>query len=149
MRAVRWGAGLLGAVLVVWGLRSLPGRPGRPGASGDVGVLRVYGQTEAGPVLLRPGERRILQLPQDLAFTFTAAGSGPRHLRIELDDGRRRWVMHEEAIELPRESWPLGYVMELDDTAAGDAAVIVTIESPHTVAVEAVLPIRLLPAKPG
>jgi hypothetical protein len=119
-----------------------------PEATGDVGVLRAWAQTDQGPVLLRPGIRRELWRPQDIAFTYTAKGTGPRLLRIELDDRRRLWTMHEVTVEAPQDETPLPWVLHLDDTVPPDVEVHVTIEPPHTRPVTSILPIRLLP-RPG
>lgn len=117
----------------------------RPVATGDVGVLRVYGQLESGPALLRPGMRRELPRPNDLAFQFDAQGIGPRQLRIEIDDGVQRRVMHEVRLVAPQDHAPLAYVMHLDDAWPELLQVTVTVEAPHAQSVQSTLPIRLLP----
>jgi hypothetical protein len=115
----------------------------RPAATGDVGSVAVYAQFPSGPVRLQPGRRRIVPRPQDIAFQVTAAGTGPRIVRIEMIAGARRTVMHEEKLEAPMDRESLGYVLRLGDDAPDEVELAIVIEAPHTIGYEAKYPLVL------
>jgi superfamily I DNA and RNA helicase len=105
----------------------------RPPATGDVGYVAVYAQLASGPQPLQVGRRRQLHRPQDLAFQFSAEGSGPRIIRIELhDEDGKIVVMHEEIVEAPKSAWSLDYVLTLDDEAPDALEIVVALDAPHT-----------------
>jgi hypothetical protein len=122
----------------------------RPAASGEVGWVTVYAQLSGGPVPLQPERRRDLPRRQDLAFQLTAKGTGPRIVRIEIEDTKtaRRTVMDDERIETPAEGESLDYVLTLDDSAPDDLILDVTLEAPHTRGYTSHYPIHLIGASP-
>lgn len=143
-------AALLGvgvaALVLVFVLRSGNAELGgskRPEGTGDAGFIWVYAQLAKGPVRLIPGRSRKLHRPQDIAFVWTVRGTGPRILRIELDDGGRRWLAHEEQLQAPGEQEPLEFVLVLSDAAPDKLTLITTMEAPHTASVVAKYPIEL------
>jgi hypothetical protein len=122
----------------------------RPSSSGEVGWVTVYAQLPGGPAPLQPERRRDLPRRQDLAFQLTAKGTGPRTVRIELEDPRdaKRVVMDEERIETPADAESLDYVLVLDDTTPADVIIHVTIEAPHAQGYTSHYPLHLVGASP-
>ena len=131
-------------VLAVWFLQ--PGSR-RPSATGDVGRLEAYGQLPDGPVRLWPNRPRVLPRPQHLAFRFTAQGTGPRTIRIEVDTSVERITAYEQRHRTPAEGVPLDYVLKLGEQTPDHIDVWITIEAPHTSAVSSRFPVVLRGAK--
>ncbi len=143
----RWAAVLMGAGVgvfgfVLWLVIQRPPSPEVP-ATGAIGVLEVYGQLPQGPVRLQPDRRRTLPRPQYIAFVLNAEGTGPRLVRVDLEVNGVRQVVHEETIVAPASSYGLDYVLRLDDSAADELAVVVSVESPHAGHAESRFMVRL------
>ena len=127
------------AALAVWGPRGVH----TPEGSGDTGVVLAYGQTPAGPVRLLPDQPRALSRPQDFAFQFTCDGTGPRVVRLELEYGDHKELLHEELLRGPLEMEALEYVLHLDDRAPNEVTLVTTVEAPHTRTRVVRYPVRL------
>lgn len=130
---------LVGGVI---GFVALTRPPPRPPGTGDVGVLMVFAQTPGGPVRLRPGRKVRLPRPQDFAFRFVAEGTGPRFVRIELEDEQGRVVVFEEKMTTPADGY-LDYTLRLDERAADDVVLTAVVEAPHMMSAVSDFPIRL------
>lgn len=117
---------LLVAVELV-GPSSSPSR----GSSGDLGEVTVFAQTVEGPVPLTSGRAAVLPRPQAFAFQLSVAGTGPRSVRVDLDDGDDTVTLHQEIVWAPASSYALDYVARLGDLAADELALLVTVEAPH------------------
>lgn len=120
------------------------GMADRPEATGEVGRFIVYGQLSEGPTPLQPGRIRALPRPQDFAFAWSARGTGPRHIRIEVEREGERTVLHEADLSAPTEAEPLDYVLSLGDDAPDDLVVIVAVEAPHAMGYLARYPVKLV-----
>lgn len=118
----------------------------RPEATGEVGFLAAYAQTPAGPVQLRHGERRDLARPQDIAFQWTARGTGPRLVRIQLEAEGRSDTVFERRMQ-PSVAENLEYVLKLGEDVPSEITIVATIEAPHDRAVVLEYPLRLVAAK--
>ncbi|NJK89380.1 MAG: hypothetical protein HC923_08215 [Myxococcales bacterium] len=131
--SVFWGAGLAAGCTEAASL-----------ASGDVGIVRVFGQRDEGPVPLVPGRRNVLPRPQELAFELVAAGTGTRDVRIEVSwlDGRRQ-VVHEERAPATGTPRYLDFLLKLDESLPDRLRLYTIVEPPHdlnlTVAYDIVL----------
>ncbi|MEO1336988.1 MAG: hypothetical protein AAFV29_15195 [Myxococcota bacterium] len=112
--------------------------------SGDVGVVEVYAQLADGPTRLWPERSRSLPRPQDLAFRFSVKGTGPRVVRIEVNDGETPWTAYEQFHYAPANEESLDYVLELDETSPDRLEVFVTVEAPHTNRVTSRFPLHLV-----
>lgn len=144
---VAWGvfAALAVAALVALGFGLA--QPPVPAATGDIGTVEVYGQTPQGPRKL-PADRRVsLPRPQDIAFQFTAEGTGPRWLRIEIDVGGDIQVLWEEKVNAPAFKDSLGYTFRMGEEAPDEVTVIVTLEAPHAASRTERYPVRLIGAE--
>jgi len=137
------GIGLAALTIAIGILLSRRQFAERPEASGDVGMLAVYGQIRDTPTRLYPKRGAVLPRPQHLAFQFTAAGTGPRIVRIELVAGDHRSTMHEERIDAPKDRWSLGWVLLLDDNYPDLLEVEVVVEAPHARSVRSRIPLQL------
>jgi hypothetical protein len=116
----------------------------RPEAEGEVGTLTVNAQLPDRLLELAPQSVVRLPRPQDLAFQFTAAGSGPRRIRIEEEDGDgRRTVLHEQNVKAPADHESLGFLVRLDQSTSDTLKLIVTVEAPHAQAVVSKYGLRL------
>jgi hypothetical protein len=116
----------------------------RPEAEGDVGTLTVNAQLPDRLLELAPESVVRLPRPQDLAFQFTARGSGPRRVRVEEEDGDgRRTVLHEEAVLAPADRESLGFLVHLDQSTPDTLKLVTTVEAPHAHAVVAKYGLRL------
>lgn len=104
--------------------------PRRPSGTGEVGIVTVYAQTAEGPRALRPGREVWLPRPQALAFELSAAGTGPRLVRVEVDDGARRPV-HEVKLAAPLDRWSLDWVARFGEAAPDRVTLHVVVEAPH------------------
>lgn len=94
------GVGLAGLVALV-ALWSTPA-PAPVPSDGELGTIRLYGQTEAGPVGLIPNRPEFdLTRPQTLVFQFFSKGSGPREVRIELETDQGTSVLYDEILTAP------------------------------------------------
>lgn len=114
--------------------------------TGDIGTIEVYGQTKKGPAKL-PQDRRVpLPRPQDFAFQFTAEGTGPRFVRIEIETDGEVSVMYEDRHYAPQFKDSLGYTMRLSETAPDELTIVVTLEAPHAASRVARYPVRLIGA---
>lgn len=118
-------------------------RDRRPDASGDVGVLEVYGQQRDGPIRVWPDRPISLPRPQHIAFRFSAEGTGPRMVRIEVETSSRRYIAYERFHYAPASNESLEYVLQLAEETEDDAALWTTIEAPHARAVTSRFPVRL------
>lgn len=115
----------------------------RPSASGEAGRLEAYAQLPNGPARLWPGRPRTLPRPQHLAFRFTAEGTGPRTIRIEVDTSVERITAYERRHHAPANGEGLDYVLRLGEDMPDRIDVWVTIEAPHTQPVSSWFPIVL------
>jgi hypothetical protein len=104
----------------------------RPEGSGDVGSVAVYAQLHAGPVKLQVGRKRVLERPQHVAFQFTAEGTGPREVRIEIVEPEgRSTLMNETVLDAPKQDYTLDYVLDLGDDIPDVLTLVVGIDAPH------------------
>jgi hypothetical protein len=136
-RAIGGGLLLLAGVtaLVVVGKNTLHGPPSKAEATGDVGFVTVYAQLARGPVRLEPNQDRVVPRPQDLAFQWTADGTGPRNIHIEVATASGEILAtHDERVFAPMKLDSLGWVVHLGDAQPDHLAVVVTISAPHTAA---------------
>ena len=138
-RSQRWRALALllvfvgfAALVAAWMLSS---SRARPSATGDIGLLEAYGQLSDGPVRLWPDRVRRLPRPQDVAFRFSADGTGPRLVRIEVDTRDERITAYERMHSAPIHNESLDYVLQLSEEVPDRVDVWVTIEAPHASAV--------------
>ncbi len=134
------GAALTGTFVA---FQTRDGLAERPHATGDIGFLLVYGQMAEGPTALQPDRLRRLPRPQDFAFQFVAGGSGPRLIRLEIEEGVQRTVMFEERVYAPATMEALDYVMHLDEKAPDNFVLVVTVEAPHAVSAVSRYPVQL------
>ncbi len=145
-RPVAWGVFAALAVAALVALGVWLARPPVPAATGDIGTVEVFGQTPDGPKKL-PEDRRVsLPRPQDIAFQFTAEGTGPRWLRIEIDTGGDVQVLWEELVTAPAYKDALGYTFRMGEEAPDEVTMIVTLEAPHAMSRVARYPLRLIGA---
>lgn len=120
--------------------------PKRPAGTGDVGVLEVYAQVPEGPRRLPPSRRVRLLRPQDFAFRFRADGTGPRWVRIELEQRGVRTVLLEEQMATPSDQY-LDYTLRLDERAADEVTLTVVVQAPHMLSAVSDFPILLVGAE--
>jgi len=118
----------------------------RPEGTGDVGMLQVFAQLPKGPQRLPPSRAVSLPRPQDFAFRFIAEGTGPRWVRIELEQRGTRAVMFEEQLATPADRY-LDYTLRLDESAADEVTLTVVVEAPHMMRAVSDFPIRLVGAE--
>ncbi|MFO0728384.1 MAG: hypothetical protein U1E65_31705 [Myxococcota bacterium] len=126
-------AGLVALVIV--GKNTFQGPTSKAEGSGDVGFVTVYAQLARGPVRLEPKQDRVVPRPQDLAFQWTAEGTGPRNIHIEVRTvGPEPEVLaaHDERVFAPMKLDSLGWVVHLGDAQPDHLEVVVTISAPHT-----------------
>lgn len=141
----------LSLVLVVVGVLAIAGvvdaldrvRAPRPPATGAVGEVTVYGQGPDGPRPLTAGRPSAWPRPQAFAFQLTAAGTGPRLVRVGLDRGAGTELVHEARLFAPADAHSLDFVARLGESAPDDVVLEVTVEAPHRPPVRRRYPIRL------
>lgn len=131
LAALLLGAGLAATVII--GRAYLTAPETHAQGSGDPGFVAVYAQLPAGPVRLEVGVPRRLPRPQDLAFQWSAEGTGPRLIRIELmAEAGSVLLTHEERVMAPMTLDSLGWVLHLGDEYPDQLELVVTISAPHT-----------------
>ena len=118
-------------------------RDRRPAASGAVGVVEIYGQRKDGPIRVWPDRPVALPRPQHFAFRFSAEGTGPRLVRIEVETSSRRYVAYERFHYAPASNESLEYVLQLAEETEDEVELSTTIETPHARAVTSRFPVRL------
>lgn len=118
-------------------------RARRPAATGEVGEVRVFAQTRAGPVQLAPGRLRVLPRPQELVFEVAIDGTGTRDVRIEAELEEERRVLYEERLPAPFERRYLDFRVRLDERVPDRLTLIVVVEPPHRLNLTTRYPIRL------
>jgi len=137
------GVGVAGLVALV-ALWSTPRPPPAP-SDGELGSVRLYAQTEAGPTGLYPNRPEIdLTRPQTLVFQFFSKGNGPREVRIELETDRGRSVLYDEILTARFQD-----TIHLEGFGEADPdhlKVLVTIEASHLPVVHTEYLIRLVGA---
>ncbi len=118
----------------------------RPEGSGQVGVLAVYAQTRRGPERLPPSRGGTFERPQDLAFQFDVRGTGPRWIRVRLEDPstKEKTLLYEKLHHAPSFLEPLDYVLRLDERAPDRVDLVVTVEAPHMMAAVSRFPLLLV-----
>lgn len=139
------GAALI-ALAVGWWLSPMRTTVERPAATGQVGVLEVYAQTRRGPQRMFPSRGGTFERPQDIAFQFVVEGTGPRWIRLELENpiAENKVVLYEDTHAAPADVEPLNYVLHLDENVPDRLDLIVTVESPHMLAAVSRFPILLV-----
>lgn len=134
---------VVGALALVTAGALLSARVQRPDASGELGELVVFAQLPTGPARLRPERQHRLPRPQHFAFRFTAAGTGPRLLRIEVKSASLRYTAYEQFHEAPAEREALDFVLLLDESTPDRVELLITLEAPHTQSVTSRFPVLL------
>lgn len=139
------GVGVAGLVALV-ALWSSPGPPPAP-SDGELGSIRLYGQTEAGPMGLVPNRPELdLARPQTLVFQFFSKGSGPREVRIELETDQGRSVLYDEILTAPFQDTI--HMEKFREADPDHLKVLVTIEAAHLPVLHTEYLIRLVGADP-
>lgn len=118
----------------------------RPPSTGEVGEVTVYVQTVEGPYPLTAGRTSVLPRPQSVAFQVSAVGSGPRLVRVDLEDANTRRTLYEGRFMAPFSSYSLPFVARFGETAADHLVVTVAVEAPHLPPVIRRYPLELVTA---
>lgn len=139
------GVGVAGLVVLV-ALWSAPAAVPEP-SDGELGSVRLYAQTEAGPTGLYPNRPEIdLTRPQTLVFQFFSKGTGPREVRIELETDRGRSVLYDEVLTAPFQDTI--HMEKFGEADPDHLKFVVAIEASHLPVLHTEYLIRLVGADP-